>query len=102
MVTLVCASAGAATSTDAATATATQATIATDAASGPATDAASGPATAPASGPATATAANQGHDNDLASLARPFEFPPWHITLGAIVMLGLGLASGWRLGRRLR
>ncbi len=100
VMTLVCASAGAAIATD--VTGSTQAAMDTDTVATHDADTAATDDAAPVTTAATATAATQAHDDDLASLARPFELPPWHITLGAIVVLGLGLASGWRLGRRLR
>lgn len=54
------------------------------------------------SGGATSTMAQDAPTGlkNIASLRRPFELPPWPITLGGIAVLLLGLYSGWRLGRR--
>lgn len=48
---------------------------------------------------AAAAAADQQRATDIAALKRPFELPPWYIILGGVVVLCLGIASGWRLGR---
>ncbi|MCO4761066.1 MAG: hypothetical protein KC502_06145 [Myxococcales bacterium] len=37
---------------------------------------------------------------DIAELKKPFEFPTWYITAGALAALGAGLLAGWRLGSR--